>query len=238
MMRRHDHLWVSPDAVLSTARKSEPPDEDVRDAARRWRSAGWPFVVPRQTSAGWPDLVLVGMPLPPSLGKRRIGLEVSARSIVRSRAPPRLDHLIARLPAARQPALRRLSDALSAIGVELGVYGSFAWEALTGMSYVTSESDIDLLFRPADIAQLDRATALLSAWERESWRVDGEVLFSDDLDGEVGVSWREWVTTERKSAGAKSVLAKSLLAVRLRDIGDLRSTLEQHPREGVPCSSV
>ena len=74
-------------------------------------------------------------------------------------------------------------------GIELRVFGSLAWQALSGLPYLTSQSDIDLLWHPKSRRQLQQGIELLACWEQTSGlRADGEVLFG----GTSAVSWREW----------------------------------------------
>lgn len=221
---RHHLVWIDPDATPWPT--ADDNDESARVAVAWWMDAGWPFVVRRQTSPGWPEVLSLGMALPPGAGKRRISLEVEARSVAAWGMPPNLEFSIPLLPAERRPALRRLRTSAQAIGLELALYGSCGLEALTGMTYLAPTSDIDLLFRPADVSQLDRALALLSSWEqKEGWRADGEILLLEQSGEELGVSWREWLATERKCRGKKTVLAKALRSVGLREIAELRAVL-------------
>ena len=107
--------------------------------------------------------------------------------------------------------LFRLAALARAIAVDPGVYGSFAWQALTGERYLAPGSDIDLLWRPRDTAQLDSLIAALIEWEQETGRrADGEVLLAN---GDA-VCWREL------ASGSARVLVKSDAAVALRERAD------------------
>lgn len=225
-LRRHHLVWLSPGAAPAVTGGAEAhADASLHLALAFWLEAKWPLVVRRQTSPAWPEVISLGMPLPPSAGKRRVGLEVDARSILRRDMPPRLEDVIPQMPAERRPALHRLGASARAIGVELSAYGSCVMQSLTGMPYVVRDSDVDLLFRPTDNARLDRTLALLSAWEREEgWRADGEIVVGNGA-GELGVSWREWWEAEHRTGGAARVLVKTLRDVTLRPIDELRAML-------------
>jgi phosphoribosyl-dephospho-CoA transferase len=149
------------------------------------------------------DTIAVGLALPPAQGKRRIALSVAAHDIARYTPPLLLADAIAHAPAGWQPALAELEAAASNIDLELRVFGSLAWQALSGLPYLTAQSDIDLLWHPQSHAQLQQGIALLAHWERSSGlRADGEVLFG----GNSAVSWREWATL--KSGDDQRVLVK------------------------------
>lgn len=165
----------------------------ARDAAlagdarvRAWAARGWPLVVRRAL----PDEVGVplGMPLPPSAGKRRVAICVDADALAAVALPPAFADVLDAAPAGWRPTLRAL-DALGArCGVQGRVFGSLAWQALTGERYVTGTSDLDVLFPLPDAAQaatlLDGLTALDAA---APMRIDGELLRDDGA----GVNWRE-----------------------------------------------
>ena len=102
--------------------------------------------------------------------------------------------------------------------MELRVFGSVAWEALTGLRYLTPASDIDLLWWPADAAQVAEVIALLRAWESgHGIRADGEVEFDDGT----AVAWREWDHVARTSNSQRRVLGKTLHGPRIRAFSDL-----------------
>ena len=186
--------------------------------AAAWLAADRPLVVARQPcGAALPDSISVGLALPPAQGKRRIGLIVAMQDIVRHTPPLRLSDAIAHAPAGWQPALAELEAVAIQNDLELRVFGSLAWQALSGLNYMTPQSDIDLLWHPLSHMQLQQGIALLARWEQDhGLRADGEVLFG----GSSAVSWREWSTLKsgddqrvlvKRESGAKLVAARELL---------------------------
>ncbi|KVU09536.1 phosphoribosyl-dephospho-CoA transferase [Burkholderia ubonensis] len=167
----------------------------ARDAAlaadapvRRWAERGWPLVV-RRALPGEIDGsgVPLGIPLPPA-GKRRIAVSVGADALASVGAPPAIAAVLGAAPAAwRQPLLDL--EALGArCGVEGRVFGSLAWQALTGEPYLTGASDLDVFFPlpgAAHAATLLDGLAAIDA--RAPMRVDGELLRDDGA----GANWRE-----------------------------------------------
>ncbi len=135
-------------------------------------------------------MLAVGLALPPSLGKCRIALKISRADIAKFAPPLQLLEAILHAPSEWQSALRELDLAAKNIGITLRVYGSFSWQSVSGLSYVTPTSDIDFFWQARSPAQLQQGISLLSEWEKTSGlRADGEVLFGDDH----AVSWREWM---------------------------------------------
>ena len=191
-----------------------------------WLAADRPLVVARQPcGAALSDSISVGtistgLALPPAQGKRRIGLIVAMQDIVRHTPPLRFFDAIAHAPAGWQPALAELEAAATDINLELRVFGSLAWQALSGLNYMTPQSDIDLLWHPLSHAQLQQGIALLARWEQTSGlRADGEMLFG----GSSAVSWREWSTL--KYDGDQRVLVKRISSAELVEAHELLELL-------------
>jgi phosphoribosyl-dephospho-CoA transferase len=190
----------------------------MRAQVAAWLAADRPLVVARQPDNMAPDTISVGLALPPVQGKRRIALSVTAaHDIARYTPPLLLADALAHAPAEWRPALAELDDAAMDMELELRVFGSLAWQALSGMQYLTPQSDIDLLWHPRSRAQLQQGIALLARWEQDrGLRADGEVLFG----GSSAVSWREWATLKsgddqrvlvKRASSAELVAARELL---------------------------
>ncbi len=158
-----------------------------------------------------------GLALPPAQGKRRIALKVSMHDIARYTEPLLLVDAIPHAAVEWQPALAELDAAANGIDIRLRVFGSLAWQALSGLPYLTPQSDIDLLWHARSHAQLQQGIELLARWEQSSaLRVDGEVLFGENC----AVSWREWATLNtgddrrvlvKRRSGAELVDRRELL---------------------------
>jgi phosphoribosyl-dephospho-CoA transferase len=166
-------------------------------------------------------------------GVRRVGKTGVSRShVIAGTAPPlKLVETIPHLPAMwREPLLRLLCGAES-IRIDFGVYGSAAWEALTGEKYLTPQSDIDLLWRPTRVDQLGAGIALLAGWEvATGLRADGEILFGDDD----AVAWREWMESASEPVPPR-VLVKSLAGPRLCTRAELLARAYQNEVEAAQC---
>jgi phosphoribosyl-dephospho-CoA transferase len=188
---RHDLVWIRPESRAAVA--AQVAEEKLRAHVASWLAADRPLVVARQPDNIDADTIAVGLASTPVQGKRRIALGVSAHDIVRHTPPLLLADTIAHAPAEWQPELAELHDSAISIGIKLHVFGSLAWQALSGMQYVTPQSDIDLLWHPQSNTQLQQGIELLTNWEQASGlRADGEVLFGAGS----AVSWREWAAME------------------------------------------
>lgn len=203
ILPRHTLVWLAPEAIGEIDLHLAPSHQAQ---VRHWLAQGFPFV--RRRPGPLPDAghLPLGLPLPPSLGRERISLSTPPH-LVRKVAPPLwLKEVIPAAPARWRPSLQRLNARLDELHVPLRVYGSLAWQCLTGMEYLTPASDIDLLFSAASPAQLRQVLSALTAWETESGlRADGELVLAT---GEA-VAWRELLQTPAQ------VLVKSLAGVAL-----------------------
>jgi phosphoribosyl-dephospho-CoA transferase len=234
-LRRHHLVWIAP--AHHAAISSQIADAALAAAAQQLMAAGAPLVIGRQPELGIgapsaATFIAAGMPLPPSLGKCRLAFGISPRAIARTAPPLKLADTIPRLPAIWRPPLLHLSRGAASIRIELGVYGSAAWEALTGEKYLTPQSDIDLLWRPTGPDQLGAGIALLAGWEAATGlRADGEILFGADD----AVAWREWMVSVSESSSLR-VLVKSLAGPRLCTRAELLAHLRPNEVEDAQCT--
>ncbi|MGJ7609666.1 MULTISPECIES: malonate decarboxylase holo-[acyl-carrier-protein] synthase [unclassified Variovorax] len=168
-----------------------------------WAQRGWPLIVRRRMpgEAGWPPSWLaVGLPLPPSAGKRRIALKLQMADVASTAPLPGLRDVVSSAPLAWQPTLQALLAAAGRHEVHTRVFGSLAWQWLTGLPYLGHGSDIDLTWTLPRRARIDGFLAELAAIESAApMRLDGELVRPDGA----GVNWREL------HAGADELLLKT-----------------------------
>lgn len=191
-LERHDLVWL--DGKVWQDALQAPLTEPWQDQLRAWFAGGRPAVVRRQESAA-AHVVSVGVALPPSQGKVKIPLLLDRGAVMRSSAPLPLSAVVASAPEEWQPWLARLIDGAAAIGVAFRVYGSLAWQHLSGYDYIVPASDVDLLWRVGDDTTLRSTLELLVRWQRESGlAADGELLLANGA----AVAWKELLTGSRK----------------------------------------
>jgi phosphoribosyl-dephospho-CoA transferase len=208
MLQRHDLLRVMPDgwpAVLAAS----PGFQDLEYGPRRlvagWAERGWPVIARRPAAEDKEDGIAVGLPLPPAYGKLRLALSIPAGLVAELVAAVPLSAAAASVPAA----WRTQVDGLIALGERLALapflFGALLWQRLTGLPYLRSGSDIDLIW-PMPKAEI--LPDLLDGLDRLDTtgpvRLDGEIA----LDAGSGVNWRELRQEFRRPDGA--VLVKSM----------------------------
>jgi phosphoribosyl-dephospho-CoA transferase len=213
---RHDLVRADPTAWAAWL--ASRPDLAGAPHLDGWAAAGRPLIVRRRNPGEGSDVVPLGLPLPPADGKRRIGLALPS-AMLSPMVAPDLAAAGRHAPAAWQPTI----DALVEIGRRHAIvprpFGALLWQALTGLTYLSASSDLDLLWPcatgvPAGL--LDRIGAVADS---APMRIDGEILLPDGT----GVQWREL----RDAPEGGSVVAKSLDRVALMPAAALRASIRR-----------
>ena len=181
-----------------------------------WATWGRPLIVRRRGPLDG-DGVLLGLPLPPSAGKRRIAVEMRAVDVASVSPLPSVSEVLGTAPAAWQPCLQELTDLARTHEVRGGVFGSLCWQWLTGLTYLGPRSDVDIAWTLPRPDRLERFLDDLADIDaRAPVRLDGEVVRADGA----AANWREL------HAGLPEVALKSagqvLLHARMDFIGEAR----------------
>ena len=152
-----------------------------------WATQGRPLIVRRRGPLDG-DGVLLGLPLPPSAGKRRIAVEMRAGDIVSVSPLPSVSQVLGAAPLAWQPCLQELTELSRAYAIRGGVFGSLCWQWLTGLKYLSPRSDVDIAWTLPQPDRLEGFLDDLAAVDaRAPMRLDGELLRADGA----GANWRE-----------------------------------------------
>ena len=199
-IERHRMVWVDP--AMWGAVIAKEPALASEPLVAGWARAGWPVISRRAVCHDESTLAPLGLPLPPTLGKGRLSLRVPLGAIVDDAPAPLLKAAALAAPAAWQDTIAELL----CIDSEVRCFGSLAWQYLTGLAYVTSTSDMDLLW---SVGNATRANAMFHRIEciaqAAPMRIDGELVAPSGR----AVQWTEW----RSEAGM--LIAKSHEGVQL-----------------------
>lgn len=178
---RHDLLYADPDHALPQSPESAP----ILD----WMSNNRPVVVRRPGVLFNGEGVHCGIPSLPHEGKRRISFVMPRQAIRRSAGLPSLKECIHLLQPDRQARLTDFLEACCANHLFPEVFGSLAWQHLTGLPYLHGQSDIDLRFRIADGPRLRRLGLMLRGFSELCLTLcDVEI----ELWNGYAFSWREY----------------------------------------------
>ena len=99
-------------------------------------------------------------------------------------------------------------------GLQLRVYGSYGWQAITGMDYVHAASDMDVLVNARTLSEAFKASTAINNWSAPC-RVDGEVVFPSGY----AVPWRELSQAHAGAVG--QVLVKHRQSAALMTLHEL-----------------
>lgn len=202
---RHDLVFVSPAGwrAMLDARG----DLEADRLLAYWPKMRWPTIRRRALPCETSGLAL-GLPLPPSAGKKRISFLIDINHVASVARPPLLRQVRAYAPRSWWPTLDRLDALARRHAVDARVFGSLAWQSLTGLDYVTASSDLDVLFEFRGETDINRLVADIAAIEADApMRIDGELMGADGA----AVNWREF------HGGASELLVKSIDSVGLLD---------------------
>ena len=216
MFSRHDML-VLDDAARAYAQMAAPPlnptlsESLIKEVIR----SDIPAIVRRQDATGDAGILQVGF----SSHLYREGTRVRIASAIpvngvreiispfdlfsRHRSSP---------PAPFHHMLEDLCRLATKTAVELGLYGSFALELLTGLPYTTSASDVDLCLRAGSRSALSSFHEAVTILEKRCGRhFDIELLCRDGT----------CLKLAELFSGQKTVLCKGLYGAELRPISQL-----------------
>ncbi|MBK7955319.1 MAG: malonate decarboxylase holo-[acyl-carrier-protein] synthase [Candidatus Accumulibacter sp.] len=166
----------------------------------------------------------LALTLPQRLGRQRLACLVNREDVLLTRPPLAVGDCLPRLEIRTRAVLAELDATTQAAGARRGVFGSLAWEVLSGENYRHAESDIDLICDLRSHRQIDDSLqALRVAFARMTCRLDGELRFP----GGDAVAWRELAACRHRPVG--QVLIKGLYEVKLKPVAALLDSLLAEP---------
>lgn len=205
-LARHDLLWMAPaawEAVLD-----RPSSQADRPLLEKWATKAWPVIVRRRFPDERTDRIPVGIALPPAHGKRRIALSISPAHVMDRKAGLSLRSAMPAAPSTWQAILAKVFCVAQACAIDPNVFGSLLWQSLTRLDYLTSSSDLDLLWPLPSAKHLRPLLTGLTGLTSSTPRIDGEILFSHGI----AVNWRE---LHQALGHTDQVLGKSVEGVTL-----------------------
>ena len=211
-LHRHQLAWLTRSGW--SAVRARPWDAQARDCLAHWDSHRLPLVVTRQPAdacAG--GCVALGLPAPARWNRRRLALQVPIADVHGFGEFPLLADVLDLLPPAVLDAVRTLLGRLGECHAAARVFGSYGWQAISGLDHVRTGSDLDLSIAVDGVAHADAVVRALCAFKAEQPRLDGELLFADGA----AVAWREW--NEWRAGRARAVMVKRLDGVALQHDG-------------------
>lgn len=187
---RHDLLFMASDC-----RNIEASCSADYALITKWVAAGHPVIVRRPGLAYGGESVHCGIPMPPDQGKTRLGFIIPRSSIKRQSGLPGLRECMPHLPRSQQAQVAGFLETCRANGLHPEVFGSLAWQHLTGLYYLHESSDIDLRFKVKNNDELNRLSIVL-----QKHHLPCHALFDIEVELWNGraFSWREFVNDSRE----------------------------------------
>ncbi|MGY3444785.1 MULTISPECIES: malonate decarboxylase holo-[acyl-carrier-protein] synthase [unclassified Bradyrhizobium] len=177
------HTMVKVSAAGWSAAMRRYPELAVEPIIAEWARADRPLIVRRPACSDGAGMIPLGLPLPPSHGKRRLALALAPGDIVASAPPPLLADAAATAPTQWRETIAHLVRLVP----ETRTFGSLAWQHLTGLPYLSDNSDLDLLWPLASARQAQSLPSDIAAIAAQApMRLDGEIVGCAG-----GVQWRE-----------------------------------------------
>jgi len=215
---RHELLQVAPKFWASLL--ASQPAISTAPYLKNWADRGWPVIVRRWMDDDvLPDIVPVGVPLPPVAGKQRISFLVSEQAVLARSPRPALYSVKGVAGYSWQHTIEALLVLGERHGVAPAAFGSLLWQYKTGLPYLSPQSDLDVLWPLSCDCDIDSIlVGIADIDERAPMRIDGEIVFSNGS----AVNWREFhLALKQENPG--EVLTKTIDGVHLTKAADLRS---------------
>lgn len=197
--RRHSLVHLSADGWERVIRAH---DLSLHPTFIEWQDKEFPLVVRRQKGIKQNE-VAVGIPV-------NIGFTIEKRDVLKLSPPLELKAAIGYVPS-----LAKLLSDLEEQGLSCSLFGSLAWQALTGRPYLHDKSDIDLLFFPKTKKELTQGLKIFQ-FHSKYLPLDGEIGFPTGHY----VAWKEWMNRSSKK------LVKGTNTVQLMAYKNLHSSFE------------
>lgn len=208
-LRRHQLARLSASGWDDVLRRSW--DSQALDCLAHWAAHRLPLVVTRQSiDTATAESISLGLSAPARWDRRRLALQVPRTAVLLFDEFPRLAEVRRLLPQPARRAVRDLLGALDACGATARVFGSYGWEAISGLDHARPESDLDLSIAVEGTAHADAVARVLQSFGSARPRLDGELLFGDGA----AVAWREW--TQWRAGRTQAVMVKRLDGASLR----------------------
>ena len=197
--KRHDLVFLSRNG-LQYAWENRAPDSHEADAASEYffRLPGICRTRPSDLS---PALAALGYSFPIRTGETRVRVATQAPvdEIVKIITPWEVPGLLGHLPQPYLGVLTGLVQCAKDEGIQFGMFGSAALQAVTGLPYLHSQSDLDVVIAAAPPEQVRMFYQHLTRISRQSdVRIDGELMLHETC----------YVKLSELMGGSKTVLAK------------------------------
>lgn len=197
-MNRHDLVYLDENKLdFDICSFSKEEDERI---IFNWIKNRNPIMITRQQFED-KEKINVGFMLPLEKNKKRVNFIINSESIKNIESDIKLSEILPILENRWQKPLLELIESFLTLGLDIFIFGSALWQYLTNEKYMRYESDIDLLWKPKKLEDLEKGLLILKKWMKNySLKIDGEVI----LPCQNACSWKELLNDD------KNILVKNL----------------------------
>jgi phosphoribosyl-dephospho-CoA transferase len=214
-LRRHSFAWITDSGGHLEFAESETPQSNLV-CLRNWVGLGRPVIIRRPCLSEDGEFVYVGLSLPPDPVKRRQAFRLPFSFLANVVEPP-LWTQCAEVFSKDYQIASPIFSVTQAAKLPLQTFGSYGWQHYTGLSYVTRQSDIDLIVPINRRKDWRRFRQLMSETQKTDRRVDLEIV----LSGDASFNWREF------EAPATRLLFKGNRSVWMGDKNEVEALLHE-----------
>ncbi|KTC90680.1 phosphoribosyl-dephospho-CoA transferase MdcG domain-containing protein [Fluoribacter dumoffii] len=198
--QRHHLIYLNPDAEI-TINSCHADQRLIKNEVLYWLNKGLPCIYATQIPLQ--KKLNLGLTLLLQNKKQRVGLQVDPLFVQKQTPPPQL-HRMQDFFSCHY-GINDLKSFMPPVA-NIAVYGSFLFHFLSGCSFVTPDSDLDLLIHYQGQSWVDLHNTIDELTHKFNRPIDGEVRFS--LFGDIPIK-------ELLDVAAEKVLCKSKEKVEL-----------------------
>lgn len=145
---------------------------------KQWIAEGRAFVCPRQAPDA--NTMQLGLAFLDAGVKHRAFIQARYQDFLHEEPPHQLEDCLDLFSEREAVVLRKLVEKLKSVGIPLFVFGSVAWEKVSGASYRTEKSDLDIL---CDVTTMNDLRFVTEAFSEADYQlpfsIDGEIRFPE-----------------------------------------------------------
>lgn len=203
MTKRHNLVYISYDARKDALERLSNSNENVKNLVL---NENIPAIISRQSMCkdGFLQCGLTSSSLYDD-NRLRIAIEVPKNSIIKTYTP--FDVFDNRVCNTKVNIANDIIKLGEVYGFDIGFYGSYAMELITGINYINQKSDIDIYIKKNNdkFSLLDFYENICLLEKKHNIKIDGEL----EILNEFGIKIKEFFNSQ------KTILAKGINSVEI-----------------------
>ncbi|WP_454781970.1 malonate decarboxylase holo-[acyl-carrier-protein] synthase [Legionella sp. WA2022007384] len=171
--QRHHLIYLHPNADFAIA-SSHEEKQMIEEEVRIWLAKGFPCIYAKQIAPQ--ETISLGLTLLLANKKHRVGLRVAPSLVQKQKPLPQLNEMYDFF--FRHYGVKALNRILEMYLIsDIAVYGSFLFHYLSGHSFVSPDSDLDVLLNYQGYSLVTLCEFVEALTKKLNRQIDGEVRF-------------------------------------------------------------